>query len=119
MSNFTPLVSKTYEFDGDSIEVSFSRLKRKHMIAAMPGIKRLQDAQEAEDGDAIANAINEILEKVIDNIPEYVQSFKGLADVEGRPIEIKTVVDEMYFVKLCSQLALDMIQSSSAAGGNV
>lgn len=110
MSNFTPLVTRTYEFEGDTITVKFSRLKRKHMLNAMPALSNLN---AAEDEVAKNVALNEFLNDVIDVIPEYVKEFNGLNDSEGNAISIETVIDDFYFLKLAAEMSMDMVKESA------
>ncbi len=117
MSNFTPLVTKTYDFDGDKVTVIFARLKRKDMLAVLPAYKRLNDADE--NSAEKAEAINDILNGIADSLPGYVKELTGLNDSKGNAITIETVVDEMYFMKLSSLIAADMMAESSIPGGNV
>jgi len=114
MSNFTPLVTKEYDFDGDHITVTFSRVTRKHMLASMPAFLKIQEADE----DNRAEIINDVLNDIVDVIPNYVKSIEGLNDVEGNRIKIETVVTDMYFMRLCALIANDMMRESSAPGGN-
>jgi len=112
MSNFTPLVKQEFEFQGDSIKVTYSRLKRADMLKVLPLMKAL------EGDDTNQEVINEILELLIETIPSYVKSFSGLTDAEGNDVKIETVVDEFYFLPLAAQIALRMIKDSSATEGN-
>ena len=118
MSNFTPLVKKEYEFEGDTIRVTFSRLKRKHMLSAMPLLAKLTKAKEAEDDEAVAELMGQILDTIVDVIPEYVQEFSGLNDAAGETVSIEAVIDNFYFMKLCMNMSLDMLNESSAIVGN-
>ena len=131
MSNFTPLVQKEYEFDGDTITMHFRRLKRKDMLAIMPRLKKFEDSQreskaleKSDDADAVsaaAESVNESLGDLVDalsaKVPEYTEHFEGLIDSEGHPIGIKTVCEELYFMRLCVKLCMDMIQESTVTGG--
>ena len=117
MSNFTPLVKKQYEYDGDTVNVTFSRLLRKDMLNVLPAFMRLNKAEEGSD--EYAEGINDVLNKIADILPSYVKELTGLTDADGKTIDIDTVVNEMYFMKLCSLIALDVISESSIPGGNV
>lgn len=117
MSNFTPLVERTYEFEGDSVKIIFSRLRRKDMLAAMPAFKKMVDA--GEDAELKSSAINDVLNIIAEVLPEYVQVVEGLKDSEGNDIGIKTIADEMYFMGLCAKIATDIMGESSVPGGNV
>lgn len=121
MSNFTPLVEKTYEFDGDTVLVKFSRLRRKDMIKILPAFAKVREAQEeqAEDepmSEAFAEGVNDVLNDVAELIPGYVKSFNGLKDSAGGAIDIDTVVSEMYFSRLSGMIVMDMIKESGVPG---
>jgi len=116
MSNFTPTVSKQYEFDGDTVNVVFSRLLRKDMLTVLPIFLKLNKAEE--DTDEYREGINDILNALADVLPNYVSKFEGLDDAEGNPIAIDQVVNEMYFMSLCALIAIDLIQESGVPGGN-
>ena len=115
MSNFTPLVNKTYEFDGDTVNVQFRRLNRKHMLAAMPAFKKLRDAEGSDDNTH--EAINDLLNDIADLLPEYVTTFEGLNDANNNVVGIETVINEMYFMRLCALIAVDVMRESSVSGG--
>ncbi len=112
MSNFTPLVEHEFEFQGDVVKTTYSRLKRNDMLKVLPLMKSLKDDSENQE------VINEILELLIDSIPGYITTFSGLKDADGNNIEIETVVEEFYFLTLAAQIALQMIKDSSATAGN-
>ena len=116
MSNFTPLVRREYKFEGDSISITFARLKRKHMIRAMPALTnliRLQAKDKEEPGDEEIDAVNDFLNVIVDDIPDYVHKVQGLNDAEGNAIGIETICEDFYFTKLAMRLAMDMVQDSS------
>ena len=117
MSNFTPLVRHEYEFEGDTVVVEFSRLKRKHMLGAMPALKKLQDSQGADKEDDLNEAINDVLNSIVDVIPEYVVKLEGLSDAEGHAVDIETVCSTFYFMKLIIQIAVGMLEASSGKEG--
>ena len=120
MSNFTPLVEQEFNFEGDVIKVSFSRLTRKDMLAAMPAFKKLNDIKSEDEKDPrVAEAMNELLNSVADNIPKYVKSFTGLNDADGNSIDIETVCSEYYFSKLAVNIAASILLASSAQEGKV
>ena len=114
MSNFTPLVAKQYEFDGDKVHVKFSRLKRKDMLKLMPAIQRMQ---KAEDDEKKSEAIGELINESLCFLPEYVREMNGLVDAEGKPIGIETVAEDMYFVELATSIIGDLMNESSIGMG--
>jgi len=115
MSNFTPLVNKEYQFDGDTVKVQFRRLNRKDMLAAMPAFKKLRDAETEDENN---EAINDLLNDIADLLPNYVISLEGLTDADNGEVTIETVVNEMYFMRLCALIAVDVMKESSVSGGN-
>jgi hypothetical protein len=118
MSNFTPLVTKEYEFDGDKVTVIFTRLKRKDMLSALPAFKKLNDMDEDDDGAEKQEVINDVLNGIADVIPDYVKTISGLVDADGDDVPIETVAEEMYFMRLCAQIAMDIMRESTVPGGN-
>jgi len=112
MSNFTPLVKQEFEFQGDAVKITYSRLKRAEMLKVLP----LMTSLKGEDTEQ--SVVHEILELLIESLPNYVESFSGLTDAEGNDVEIGTVCDEFYFLPLAAQIALQMIKDSSATEGN-
>ena len=114
MSNFTPLVAKQYEFEGDTVKVSFARLKRKDMLKLMPIIQRMQRAEDdAQKGEAIAEMLTDSLKL----LPDYVVEFEGLTDSHGNQIDIETVADDMYFMQLASDIVGDLMNESAVGMG--
>lgn len=129
MSNFTPLVKKEYDFEEDHVTVTFSRLKRQHMLSALPALKKLNEARgdvEVVDGedtypnvdaDMQNEAINDMLDAIVDVLPKYVKEFDGLKDKEGNPVRIDTVAGEFYFLKLAVAISMDLMTESSLTQG--
>ena len=114
MSNFTPLVKREFDFQGDTVKVSYSRLKRLDMLKVLPVMQKLGNPENPNQ-----DAVQEILELLIESLPGYVKDFSGLVDSEGQSIEIQAVVDEFYFMPLAAQIAVQMITDSSATEGKV
>jgi len=130
MSNFTPLVEREFEFQGDIIKATYSRLKRNDMLKVLPLMKNLNEVQ----GDVVMvdgmptfpNAdiekqqavINDVLTALIDSVPNYIKSFSGLKDADDNDVDIETVTTEFYFLNLAAKIALQMIKDSSATEGN-
>jgi len=118
MSNFTPLVNKQYEFEGDTVKVRFARLKRKHMFKLMPLIQQARDAV-GEDGDKskMAEFSTEMLGSMLDLLPSYVEEIDGLTDKAGNAISIDTVADDTYFIDLAGDIAMDILDASMVLKG--
>lgn len=114
MSNFTPLVAKQYEFDGDKVHIKFSRLKRKDMLKLMPSIQKMQ---RTDDEATTAEAIGEMLADSLEFLPKYVKEINGLVDADGNPVGIETVSEDMYFVELATKIVTDLMSESSLGMG--
>ena len=110
MSNFTPLVNHEFKFQGDVVKVTYSRLKRTEMLKVLPLFKKVEDSENQAD------VVNEILELLIDSIPDYVKAFSGLIDAEGNQVAIDQVVSGFYFLNLAAEIAMQMIRDSSPKG---
>ena len=108
MSNFTPLVEKTYEFEGDTIKVLFSRLKREDMLSIMPDVQR----RMSEDREIKNLATANILNKLLGVLPKYIKEFEGLSDKDGKAVTPEIVSDEMYFIELSTSIIMDIISES-------
>jgi len=115
MSNFTPTVNKQYTFDGDTVNIVFSRLLRKDMLTVLPTFLKLNKSEE--DSDERGELVNEVLNKLADVLPNYIKEMDGLNDSEGNSISIDSVVNEMYFMQLSAQIAMDLIKESGVPGG--
>ena len=115
MSNFTPLVEKEYEFDGDTVKVLFSRMLRKDMLTVLPTFLKLSKAEEGTDEFNLL--INDVLNTLVDILPGSIKSLEGLTDSKGEPISIETVTSEMYFMQLTVMIAMDLIKESGVPGG--
>ena len=116
MSNFTPLVTKEYEFEGDKVKVTFKRLTRKQMLDAIPLMNKINDLN-SNDADLESTesltAINDFLNDIIDELPSSVIELEGLNDADGNAVSITTVVDDMYFMKLAALICMDVVRESA------
>ncbi len=115
MSNFTPLVKKQYEFDGDTVHVSFSRLSRKAMLDVLPSFNKLNSAEKGTP--EFSEGVNDVLNTLADALPSCVKTVSGLKDTDGSDIVIQQIVDEMYFMVLLSEITMDLIRESGVPGG--
>ena len=114
MSNFTPLVKKQYKFEDDDVTVEFSRLKRKHVLTILP---KAQEMERQDDRHKQTLLQNELLNEVLDILPDYVAVFTGLRDAAGGEIDFSSAVNEIYFIDLISDIAMDVIQESLTVEG--
>lgn len=117
MSNFTPLVKKDYEFAGDKVYVSFSRLKRKDMLNIMPLMSAISKSQKEGNDDANTEAVSAMINTVLDLLPGYVSSFTGLKTADGEDISIEQASESMYFIDLTTDIVTDLIDESLVLQG--
>ncbi len=114
MSNFTPSVFYTTEFEGDSVSMTITRLKRKTIMKLIPLFTDvdLEDFKKGRD-EINADAMVKVLDVVSDELPKYVHDFTGLTDSEGKQLKFKDIVDEMYFLSLVIDIFSKMMEMSS------
>lgn len=121
MSNFTPLVEFSTQFDGDTVTMKLGRLKKKHMVRLLPKfLESIDDDNSTEsEGGFKLNILKmmqdetEIAELAAEFIGEYVHEFKGLKDADGNAISLETVVEQNYFQDLMSSILKELISISS------
>lgn len=102
MSSFTPIVKYTTDFDGDHLVFELRRMKVKHHAAVMRAVD-LSKAGERES--MIAETGQSVL-------PDCVVSMTGLT-IAGQPVvDIKAVLDEVYFLPLVDNLLAELIRVS-------
>lgn len=122
MSNFTPLVKRKFTFEGDEVEVVFSRLKRKHIFKLIPQIVSLKkeigdsDIQDAPLDDKL-DLVMAVAEGIGDKAKDYIRSMTGLKDLEGNEVSIDEVMENSYFSDLYLEIVMAMIDSSIGLSG--
>lgn len=112
MSKFTKSITRTYQFDGDTVVVTMARLKRKDALRLAPHI-----SDPDEDGNVKMSFGDsmEFVEVSSDVLLGYVSSFSGLVDDQGTPITIEDVCgedSEVYFMGLISDMMGDLMKAS-------
>lgn len=97
MSNFTPTVPFTTNFDGDTVSMDLARLKRKHVIIVAPFMKGV-----AKDGTAVIEFGTELSysNAMIKILPEVVFNFNGLVTADSTLISLEDAINETYFSAL-------------------
>lgn len=108
MSGFTPSVKRTYEFEGDQVEVVLKRLKRKDFQKWSQHMK--------EENGVVKMTFSDTLEMgnvLFDLLPGYITSFTGLKDGEGNVIDLKTALEEAYFTDLIAKVIQDLFKISN------
>ena len=122
MSGFTKEAKKTYQFDGDEVEVVYSNLTRGDMMKLSPLLPKLKkdkngDPAKDKDGNVIvddefgAEESLKMMEVGGDVMLLRIKSMSGLIDSDGKKIPIKTMLSEMYFKDLASEILKDMMGS--------
>lgn len=107
MSNFVRSVPFDMEFDGDSVTMNLTPLKRGHMQMMAPFIK------SGEDGDKLSFADNmAVLEVAAEILPENVKDFAGLT-IEGTNAGLDEVVGESYFIPLIGEILSKLFDIST------
>jgi len=116
MSKFTKQISKTYDFQGDTVRVKMKRLKRKDAIKLAPLMSEPDKDGNVKmslyDSMEFVGVANEVL-------LNCVTSFSGLLNEEEEPIfkeEIFGEESEVYFMELTSQIMGDLMEASFASG---
>ena len=104
MSGFTPTVKYELDFDGDHVVFELRRLKVKHRAQVM----RASDKGTALPGDR--EALLSDSAKAI--LPECVVSMAGLT-IAGQPAtDIKTILEEAYFLPLMDKVLAELMRLS-------
>lgn len=111
MSNYLPLVNKTYHFEGDAIEVSFSLLTRKQMMDLLPLMPK-------EGEEATMEEQTKLMDIGISTLKENIVSFSGLKDGNGRALEFEEAVEKAYFSNLMTDILTDMYSESILDDGD-
>lgn len=110
MSGFTPLVKKTYVFEGDDIEIQFKRLKRKHMIKMFEPVQQYSNKVDA--GEDVSTETISLLNIMMDFGEEYIVVLQGLKDTEGNDISKAELFNETYFLEIASEVMMDILEAS-------
>lgn len=113
MSKFTKNFTVTKEFDGDTVIVNMSRMKRKDALKLAPYMNKITDGDTTkltfEDNMQMVDAAANLL-------PKYVNSITGLYIDETevtKDSELFTdMLEEVYFMELVSELIGDLVQNS-------
>jgi len=112
MSKFTKHIKRTYEFDGDTVEVVMARMKRKDAVKIAPKM-----GQPNEEGDITMTVEQSIkfTDESADMLAKYVVSLDGLKEEDGTPIDKDALLGEegpVYFLELLSKMFADLLNAS-------
>ena len=118
MSKFTKQFKKEYNFEGDVISVTMTRLKRKDAIKLAPYMNEPDEdgkvSMALEDSMKFADAANEIILK---NIVEFSGLYDG-ANVQLNKEDVFGEDSEVYFMPLTSDIITDLMEESFVGGGD-
>ena len=114
MSHFTPTVIYKTRFDDDEITVTLRRLKRGDLTKLAPLIQANSDDQ----GNVTVSGQLEILDLMTALLPTYVVTLKGLT-IDGVEVEIKDIIDEVYFTNLLTDISTELFRISNLSGDEV
>lgn len=107
MSKFTPSVFYETEFEGDKISMRLSRLKRAHMMKLVQLLDIDKETRQVSEGSII-----KCVDYLADELPGYIQDFKGLKDEDGNAITLQEVINEGYFLYLLSDIVGQLMHIS-------
>lgn len=112
MSNFTPKVHETIEYDGDTVTFDLRRMLKEDVLETAP-----YTPQPDENGvvrvDPEKNV--KLINCVIDMLPKYVDNFKGLTNAEGIVVPFDEMYAEGYFYTLQIEMASRLYECSFPA----
>ena len=111
MSNFTKSLVEKFNFDGDEVTVTFTRLKRKHLISLAPHM--------TADGNIAFSDQVKFMDAAAEVLPDIITSMTGLKDSDGNALTVEDVVNETYFVGLVSDLMTKVMEHSFVQGEQV
>ena len=104
MSNFIPSVRYTTQFEKDEVFMQLSSMKTKDMAKLAPFMK--------EDGNVSTVESMEIMRVGAEILPGYVDNFGGLTDANGSNVSFETVLEQVYFIELVSDIMAKLFDIS-------
>ena len=115
MGKFTKSTTHNIEFDGDTVTVVLTRMKRKDAMKLMPFI-------QPPDADGKVKMIPfqdqmKMLDVAADILPKYITRVSGLMDLDTN-VELDTkeasdrIVEEAYYMGLIGELIGEWVEAS-------
>lgn len=112
MSKFTKHFKRSFPFDGDTVEVTMTRLKRKDAIKLAPFMTEPDEngkvTMALEDSMKFADVASAVIMK-------NIITFTGLNDEDGIGLNVDDVFGEeaeAYFMPLVSEIISDLMDAS-------
>lgn len=81
MAGYTRLVKDSFEFEGDTVEVVFRRLKRTEYMQLAPFVEMTKSG----GADMTFESVNQMYDIIDEIIPAVVKEFKGLV-IDGETL---------------------------------
>ena len=108
MGGYLKQRSKVLEFDGDQVTVTYTNLKRKHVGVLSSNIGK------NESGDVVMAFADQVsmLDALGDAVQECLVSVDGITDAEGHKVDIATIMDDVYFLPLVSEIIATIVETS-------
>lgn len=104
MSGFTPTVRYEMDFDGDHLVFELRRLKVSHRAQVMRASDRGTD--KAGDRESLLSESAKVI------LPECVVSMTGLT-ISSQPVtDVKTILEESYFLPLMDKVLAELMRLS-------
>lgn len=107
MSGYKKKFTAKREFDGDTVVVEFSPMKRKHMLALTEYITFDDSGKPQPKGDPA-----KMLETMTSILSDCVTWISGLVDSDGETIAKETVLEDVYFMDLATWLFTELSSQS-------
>ena len=112
MSNFTPLVPFSIEFDGDNITMNLRRMKKKLLMKIAPFF----DDSEVDKSGKLKLTIESqlvLVNMMEDVLPNQVENFDGLMAKDNTTIPLEDMIPEAYFLELSSDIFGEIFKISN------
>lgn len=111
MSKYSPLTRFETTFEDDTVTMNLKQLSRKTFLSWMPYLSKVERVEV--DGEIVARMDEESTMKLVneaaDILPQHVLDFRGLRDVDGNAVDLATVISEVYFLPLVSEIVSKLI----------
>ncbi|KKL79399.1 hypothetical protein LCGC14_2015240 [marine sediment metagenome] len=101
MSQFTPTVKFTTEFDGDTITMTLKRLTRKQLHTCAPIMENLDNFEKKL----------QYLDVMAQLLPDVVSDFRGLMTENGEA-SLESILEEGFFGPLIDEISGELFRIS-------
>ena len=113
MSKFTKSITRSYQFDGDTVTVTMQRMKRKHAMKLLPFIS---EPDESGNVKMTFQDQMEMLDVAAEFLPKYVNKIGGMRGEAGEELTTEAAVEliseESYFMGLVGEIVGDWTEAS-------